>query len=74
MVVTLCGMVTLVKAVLFEKAEPPIATTGYTPRPSVAGIEIGPPAPMYLLLWRCHQTLYKYNHHLGLQRRMTTEP
>jgi hypothetical protein len=45
MLVTLLGMVTLVKAVLLKKAEPPIATTGYTP--SVAGIVIAPPAPVY---------------------------
>ena len=45
MLVTLSGMITLVKLPLLEKTESPIATVGYPPR--VAGIEIAPPAPVY---------------------------
>ena len=41
-------MVTLVKVVLLEKALSPIATVGYPP--SVAGIEIAPPVPVYAVI------------------------
>jgi hypothetical protein len=45
MLVTLLGIVTLVKVALLEKAISPIAIVGYPP--SVAGIDIAPPAPVY---------------------------